>query len=189
MSFISDLSKYTGYVGRGAEDLFTLGGAEAGRKFGGQTGDKIFGILDKGIGANFEAGAAGGSSILGAQGLGAFGGSSGAMVPYTPTSTPVMGQAGSTLGGGMSSPLNLAPAYGSQMGAAAGSQVPAAAGSSTISQLLQGMRNMPSGGGGHPGQPPSQQRNLDLIYKMFPGLRPGANINQSPNVMGGQRGY
>jgi hypothetical protein len=31
------------------------------------------------------------------------------MVPYTPTSTPVMGQAGSTLGGGMNSPLNLTP--------------------------------------------------------------------------------
>ena len=31
------------------------------------------------------------------------------MVPYTPTSTPNMGMAGSTLGGGIDSELNLTP--------------------------------------------------------------------------------
>src|SRR5690348_1328522 len=65
--------------------------------------------------ANQCAIGAGGGSLLGGgaalMGGGAASGSGGgAMASYMPTSTPVMGQAGSTLGGGMGSSMNLAPA-------------------------------------------------------------------------------
>jgi hypothetical protein len=195
MSFLSGLSTGVSDAGRGLEDLFTLGGMEIARNNGGKFGNKFFNVLDKGVGSNFAAGAAGGGSILGAQGLGAFGGASAggagagggasAMAPYMPASTPVMGQAGSTLGAGMSSPMNLAPAYGSATGAAAGSPFTAAAPSAT-SQALNYMRMGQQGGGYKP--PANNQANmLQKIYQMFPGIKPGSAMGQGMNV-GGMNG-
>ena len=184
MSWLDTLSNITSNVGRGAEDLFTLGGAELARKYGGQGVNNALNIGAKGLGANFEAGAAGGAEMLGAQGMGAFGGST--MTPYMPTSAPAMGQAGSTLGGGMGSAMNLAPAYGSQTGAVAtGMPTASAATPSTAAKLLQGMRGMPSGGGSQGTSPASKQANmLQMIYQMMPGLKPGSNNMGQMNVGG-----
>jgi len=181
MSWIDTLQNLTKNAGRGALDIFTLGGNELGHQFGGQGYANIMKIPETAFGANFEAGATGGSGMLGAQGLGAFGGSS-AMTPYMPTSTPIMSQAGSTLGAGMSSPMNLAPSAMGSTGAAAGSSIPAAA-PSAISQALNAMRMMPSGDDQQ--APASSQMNkLQMIYKLMPGLRPGHLINQGMNVGG-----
>lgn len=178
MSFLNSLTGVTSGLGRGLEDLFTLGTAELARKYGGSGADKAFGIVDKGAGSNWMAGAAGGLGMLGA---GAGGG--GGMSAYMPTSTPVMGQAGSTLGAGMGSSMNLSPAYGSATGAAAGAPVASAA---TPSSLLQLMRLPTSGGGGQqPATGANQQRTLEMIMKMFPALRPGANMNQGMTMGGG----
>jgi hypothetical protein len=102
------------------------------------------------------------------------------MTPYTPTSTPVMSQAGSTLGGGMSSPMNLGPAAGSQMGAASGSQVAPSA----VSQALNMMRGITSQQ--QQQQAPAAQgyNKIQAIYKMFPSLRPGAQMGQHGQVGG-----
>lgn len=193
MSFISELSKYTGYLGRGLEDLFTLGGAEIARK---NTGGDFFNILDKGVGANFEAGATGGSAMLGAQGLGMVGGSAGGaaggsgaggMAAYTPTSAPNMGAAGSTLGpGGMFSPLNPMGAGGTGSAFASAGGAP-----SSLNTALKLMRMMPQGG---QQQPPAAQSRQDqemrmrLIYSMFPNLRPGASLHGGLGAQGGING-
>jgi hypothetical protein len=171
VSFLGSLSSVTSGLGRGLEDLFTLGTAELARRYGGNTANNVFGVLDKGMGANWEAGAAGGLGMLGAQGLGLTGGAS-AMSPYMPTSAPAMSQAGSTLGAGMGSSMNLAPAYGSATGAAAGSPFAStAAASSPISQALNYMRMGGSGGQQSAPQQNALQR-LQAIYQMFPNLSP-----------------
>jgi hypothetical protein len=170
MSWIDTLSNMTKNVGRGALDVFTLGGNELGHKFGGQGYQSIMKPVETGFGANFEAGAVGGG--LGQLG-GAMGGGS-AMTSYAPTSTPMMSQAGSTMGAGMSSPMNLAPAAGSQMGAAAGTPVASAGGPSAVSQALNYMRMMPQGGSQN--QAPASQDTLQKIYHMFPGLKPGSSM-------------
>lgn len=177
MSWLSVLSDLTNNVGRGAEDVFSLGGTELARKYGGQGAKNILDPLATGLGANFEAGAVGGSGMLGAQGLG-MGGSS-AMTPYMPASTPNMGTAGSTLGpGGMSSPLN--PMSGSAAGAG---------GTSSIAKALQMMRGMPMGEQGPQAQL-STQDVLQKLYKMFPGLQPGSHLGSDMNAMnGGSSGY
>lgn len=164
MSWIDTLSNLTKNVGRGALDVFSLGGNELGHKFGGQGYKNVMSPLETGMGANFEAGAAGGSGMMGAQGLGAFGGSgAGAGM-----SAPNMGMAGSsTMPGGMSSPLSL---YGGNAGAVGGGTSP-----STISQVLNMMRMMPQGGGQQ--APASQQANvISRLYQMFPDLKPGAKM-------------
>lgn len=148
MSFWGSLSNDTGYLGRGLEDLFTLGGTEAARNNGGKFGNKFFGILDKGVGSNFAAGAAGGSSMLGAQGLGAFGaGGSG-------SAAAMPGTVGSAAeGGGLSAP---------------GASTPSA-----LSKALNYMRMMPQTGG--QSYSPPQQNSSDMlgrIYQMYPQLRP-----------------
>jgi hypothetical protein len=182
MSWLDTLQNLTKNVGRGALDVFTLGGNELGHHFGGQGYANAMKIPETGFGANFEAGATGGSAMLGAQGLGAFGGGSGAssMGPVGP-----MSQAGSTLGGGMSSPMNLGPSAMGSTGAAAGSPVASAAGPSAVSQALQAMRMMPQGGGQQ--APASQANMLETIYKMMPSLRPGQGMGQGMNV-GGMNG-
>lgn len=121
-----------------------------------------------GIGAGVGAGIAG----LGALG----GGGAAGMTSYMPTSAPNMEMAGSTLGpGGMFSSLN--PMGSSGAGASGGP--------SSLSTALKLMRMMPQSGGG---QPPSQndpalvrqeqERRTQLIYSMFPHLRPGASLHQ-----------
>jgi hypothetical protein len=181
MSWLDILSNLTKNVGRGALDVFTLGGNELGHHFGGQGYQNIMKIPETAMGANLEAGATGGSAISGA---GALGGSS-AMTPYMPASAPNMGMAGSTLGGGMTSPMNLAPAYGSATGASAGIPAASAAGPSSYSQILQMMRAMPQGGGQQQAPQQSMSDKLQMLYKMFPGLRPGAPMGQGMNAGGG----
>lgn len=134
-----------------------------------------------GFGENFGAGAgAGGLAGYGA-GTGMFAGGSGggasAMTPYMPTSTPVMGQAGSTLGGGMGSSLNLGTESG--MGASgAGSATP-----SMVSKILNASRMANSAQGqGAPAAAPADI--LEKLYKMFPGLRPGSKLGTHANVGG-----
>lgn len=187
MSFISELSKYTGYLGRGLEDLFTLGGAEIARN---NTGGDFFNILDKGVGSNFAAGAAGGSGYLGASGLGSLmGGGTGAgagvsgMTPYMPTSAPNMGMAGSTLGpGGMFSDLNPMGSSGAGLGGASG-------GTSGLSTALKLMRMLPQGGGqqqqdGGAQARQNQEMQQRLLYQMFPNLRPGQPMGQAHRLGG-----
>jgi len=174
MSWLSTLSGLMGNVGRGAEDLFTLGGTELARKFGGQGAQNVLNPLATGLGSNFTAGAVGGTGMMGAG----MGGGAGGMTSYMPTSVPNMGMAGSTLGGGMGSSLNLAPAYGSSMGAAPGMPVAAAGASGSLPQIPgmgRGM-NMP--------QRPNPQQILQQLYQMFPSLRPGAPIGQGMNIGG-----
>lgn len=131
----------------------------------------------KGGAINFGSGM--GAGGLGHAGMSMFGGSGG-MSPYMPTSSPNMGAAGSTLGpGGMGSPLN--PMSGA---------APTSAGTaSPVSQALQMMRGMPMGGQGQQQQAQSSPQDiLQKLYKMFPGLRPGAHVGQGMN-MGGSSGY
>lgn len=172
MSLLSILHNLTNNVGRGAEDLFTLGGTELARKFGGQGAKNILDPLSTALGANFEAGAVGGSGIMGANALGM--GGAGGMTPYMPTSAPNMGAAGSTLGtGGASSPLSLG-GYGQTSGMDFGG-TPTAAGTSPVMKALQMMR------GGGPGQQqsgPSHQDVMTRLYQMFPSLRPGSQMGQ-----------
>lgn len=158
MSFLSALTSLMTNAGRGAEDLFTLGGTELARKFGGQGAANVLNLMGTALGANFAAGGTGGLGIMGAGGGG---GGAASMGPVGP-----MSQAGSTLGGGMGSPMNLGPSAMGSPGAAAGT--------SPTMQALQMMRMMPMGGG--QGQAPQQQNSLAMIYKMFPGLQPGGQF-------------
>lgn len=118
----------------------------------------------------YAAGAAGGTALGGGSALM---GGSGGMTPYMPGSAPNMSMAGSSMGGGMSSPLNLSPSYGSATGASAMGTPAATAGPSAISQVLQAMRGMPTGN-----QQPAQPQGdvLRKLYTMFPGLRPGGHM-------------
>lgn len=123
----------------------------------------------------YAAGAAGGTSLAGGSAL--MGGSgAGSMTPYMPGSAPNMGMAGSTMGGGMGSPLNLAPSYGSATGASATGMPAAAAGPSSISQVLQTMRGSPMGG---QQQAQPQGDVLQKLYEMFPGLKPGGHMGMT----------
>lgn len=188
MSFLSNLTNFTKNVGRGALDVFTLGGNELGHHFGGDWYKNLLDPIEKGFGANFEAGAAGGSSILGAQGLGSLmGGGTGVsagsgLTPYMPTSAPNFPMAGSTLGpGGMFSNLNPMGASGAGMGGASGA--------SSLATALKIMRMMPQGGGQQPQQNAAQQRQDQemrqrLVYQMFPNLRPGQPIGQAQRLGG-----
>ncbi len=188
---MSWLDSLLGNVGRGAEDIFSLGGTELARKFGGQGAKNVLNPLATGLGANFATGAAGGAGIMGGEGLGLLGGGAAgaagaggaggagaggasAMAPYMAASTPGMGTAGSSLGGGMGSALNLAPAYGSATGAAGmgGAPVAAPAASGGISQALQMMRGMPGGGAPQQAAQPTREQALAKIYQMFPALKP-----------------
>lgn len=179
MSWIDTLSNLTRNVGRGGLDLFTLGGNELGHKFGGQGYQNFLKPIETGFGANFEAGATGGGLM---QGLGAMGGG-GTMTPYMPTSIPNMGMAGSTLGGGMGSPLNLGPSAMGSTGAAPGVPMAMSAGPSHISQILQMMRGMPGGGGQQ--APASHQTDiLQRLYQMFPSLKPGSSMGQGMRMGG-----
>lgn len=171
MSFLDALQNLTKNVGRGALDIFTLGGNELGHKFGGQGYANAMKIPETGLGANFEAGAVGGGAM---QGLGM--GGAGTMSPYASTSTPVMGQAGSTLGGGMGSPMNLGPSAMGSTGAAQGMAVPGSAPIPAWQQALKSMRGMPGSGGQQQQQPQAHKMQLEQIYKMFPSLRPGSQF-------------
>lgn len=151
MSWIDTLHQLTNNVGRGALDVFTLGGNELGHQFGGQGYKNILKPVETGMGANFEAGAAGGSGMLGLQGMGAFGAGAGA-------GAPTAGVGGMTTASG---------AQGMGQGMAA----PAAAAPSPVSQALQMMRGMPMGGGQQQQAPP-QQDIVAKIYQMYPQLRP-----------------
>ncbi len=71
---MSWLDSLLGNVGRGAEDIFSLGGTELARKFGGQGAKNVLNPLATGLGANFATGAAGGAGIMGGEGLGLLGG-------------------------------------------------------------------------------------------------------------------
>lgn len=160
MSWLDVLHNLTQNVGRGALDVFTLGGNELGHKFGGSGYRNFMSPVETGMGANFEAGAVGGSGMMGAHGLGMMG--SGGGTAYMPSSAPNMGMAGSTLGpGGMSSPLNPMSAGGASAGAG---------GSGRFLQALQMMRGM--GGQQQEQQGGPQQNALDQIYQMYPQLRP-----------------
>lgn len=179
MSFLGTLSQLMGNIGRGAEDVFTLGGTELARKYGGQGAKNVLNPLGTALGSNFTAGAVGGSGILGAQAAG-MGGAS-AMSPYMASSTPGISTAGSSEMG-IGSPLGLTPAYGSATGAAAGSPVASAAGASPVSSALNYMRlaNLP-GGGGQQSAAPQQNalQRLAMIYKMFPNLSPFKSLGGS----------
>lgn len=123
----------------------------------------------------------GGGSLFGGGGGG--GGGVSAMTPYMPTSTPAMGQAGSTLGGGMDSALNLGPSAMDSTGAEGMAGGGAASSPSALSKALNYARMMPQGGGQQ--SPASSQVDLlDKLYRMFPGLKPGAQVGQSPNIGG-----
>lgn len=168
MSFLDVLARLTKNVGRGALDVFTLGGNELGHHFGGDAYKKFMNPVETGFGANLEAGATGGSAI---QGLGMLG-AGGSMSPYMPASTPNMGAAGSTLGpGGMLSSLN-------PMGTSMGPQ--AAGGPSSLATAFKLMRMMPQGGGqqqdGGAQQRQNQEMQMRLIYQMFPNLKPGSPL-------------
>lgn len=191
-------------IGRDNQLGRTVTGGGEGAVGGFLTGGPIGAIMGAGTGAglsgtgttdpySLKGGAINFGSGGGAGGLtslpGLFAGGSGAaesaggvsgMSPYMPTSAPDMGAAGSTLGaGGIGSPLNLL------------SGGPAAAPSST-SKILQMMRLGKMFGGQQQQQQPQAPAQgptdkLKALYTMFPGLRPGANMSQSPNF-GGQYG-
>lgn len=148
MSFLHSLAQFTGNVGRGVEDLFTLGGTELARKFGGQGAKNVLNPLGTAMGANFEAGAAGGAGILGAHGLGAFG-AAGAPTAGVNGMTTASGATG--MGQGMAAP---------------------AAAASPVSQALSAMRGMPMGGGQQQPAQISPQQKLQKLYEMYPNLRP-----------------
>lgn len=60
-------------IGRVATGVFTLGGSEIARKYGGNTVKSTLDKVNMGMGANLMAGAAGGAAISGAAGLGLIG--------------------------------------------------------------------------------------------------------------------
>lgn len=134
--------------------------------------------LGIGTGGGLLGGSAAGTGLFSGGGAGA---GAGGMSAYMPTSTPVMGQAGSTLGGGMGSSLNLAPSAMGSMGAAPGVAATPAASSPSWMKALQQIRSPQSGA---QGQAAPQQNQLEMIYKMFPGLRPGSPIGQRPQIGG-----
>lgn len=114
----------------------------------------------------YAIGAGTGGALAGGSAL--FGGGGGGMTPYMPTSAPNMNAAGSTMGGGMNSPLNMGGPVG-------GGQMSTAPSASPISRILQGMRGgMPDGGMGQPQQQQQQRprNSLAQLYQMFPKLRP-----------------
>jgi len=153
MSWLHTLSSLMGDIGRGAEDVFTLGGTELARKFGGQGAKNVLDPLATGLGSNFTAGAVGGSGMLGANALGMGGTGASAMTPYMPTSAPNMGMAGSSLGaGGMSSPLSLSGPSSAMAPTASSSSFP-----------MMGM----GGGGQRPQGPNPRQQLLQQILQMI----------------------
>jgi hypothetical protein len=181
MSFLDSLSQFTGNVGRGLEDVFTLGGTELARKFGGQGAKNILNPLGTALGANMEAGAVGGLGSLGMGGGAAGAGTApaGTMAMNSPLSlynaAPAQGitSAGAT-NMGIGSPLGLTPTASMQgAGTSAGS-------SSPMLHALMAMRSM---GGGQPQQQAQRPNMMGQIYSMYPSLRPGAPLGMRPGGM------
>lgn len=82
---IDSLGKVAKGIGRGAEDVLTLGGAEGARKWGGPKVNHALDDAATGMGANLMAGAAGGSAIMGGHALA---GGSTVGAPPVPASAP-----------------------------------------------------------------------------------------------------
>lgn len=151
---------------------------------------KPLGFLEN-LGAGVGGGILGGegASLFGGSALGGAGGSAGgsSMIPYLPTSVPNMSAAGSTLGGGIGSPLNLGMAdYASGSGVAG-------AAPSTMSQVLKYIRLGNSakgllGGGGTP-QQQQQGQSQQSLYQTYPFLKPQQLGNQSDPYYGGGSYY
>lgn len=136
----------------------------------------------------YAAGAAGGSALAGLGALmgGAAGG--GGMAPYMPTSTPSMGMAGSTLGGGIGSPLNIGTADLAS-GGSTGTAGPMAQFFSNLKKVnqMRSLSNVMGNGQQNLEDQQAQQRQSSLqrireIYKMFPELAPGGATTQQGRI-------